>query len=125
MPTAAITAVEPDGYDDTARSLRSGKREANAPGPTSICDALLVDRPGALTFPINQKILSGAVAVSDSEVRIAMKFAFEHLKLVVEPGGAAALAALLAAKINARGKTVAIILSGGNVDPATFAKAIA
>jgi threonine dehydratase len=119
-----LYAVEPEGFDDTARSLNAGERLPNLPGAKSLCDALLVDRPGALTFSVNEKLLAGAVAVNDADVRRAMRFAFEHFKLVVEPGGAAALAALLAAKIETAGKTIAVILSGGNVDPVTFAEAL-
>lgn len=122
FPNAKVYAVEPEGFDDTRRSLAAGERTANAPGAKSICDALLVDKPGALTFEVNRRLLAGAVAVSDAEVRSAMRFAFEHLKLAVEPGGAAALAALLARKTDVAGKTVAIILSGGNVDPGQFAE---
>lgn len=124
-PGIQVYAVEPEGFDDTARSLDAGERLANAAGAKSICDALLVDRPGALTFEVNRKLLAGAAGVSDDQVRSAMRFAFEHLKLVVEPGGAAALAALLAGKIDVTNKSVAVILSGGNVDPALFASAIA
>lgn len=123
-PGIQVYAVEPDGFDDTARSLKSGERVANAAGAKSICDALLVDRPGALTFEVNRRLLAGALTVSDANVRAAMRFAFEHLKLVVEPGGTAALAALLANKANAAGKTVAVILSGGNVDPSQFANVL-
>jgi threonine dehydratase len=120
-PGVQVYAVEPEGFDDTARSLIGGERVANSSGAKSICDALLVDRPGALTFAVNRRLLAGGLAVSDAEVRHAMRFAFEHLKLVVEPGGAAALAALLAKKTDVKGRTVAVILSGGNVDPALFA----
>jgi threonine dehydratase len=81
--------------------------------------------PGELTFAINGRLLAGGLGVSDAEVAAAMRFAFEEMKLVVEPGGAVALAALLASKFDAKGKTVAIVLSGGNVDPALFAKVIA
>jgi threonine dehydratase len=120
-PNIKVYAVEPEGFDDTAKSLKAGKRLSNQPGAKSSCDALLVDQPGALTFSINSQLLAGAAIVSDADVSNAMRFAFEHFKLVVEPGGAAALAALLAQKIDVAGKTVAVILSGGNVDPATFA----
>jgi threonine dehydratase len=123
-PGVKVFAVEPEGFDDTARSLRSGERVANAPGAKSICDALLVDKPGALTFEVNRKLLAGALTVSDAEIRAAMRFAFENLKLVVEPGGAAALAALLTGGVGLRGKSVAVILSGGNVDPALFAETL-
>lgn len=123
-PGTAIYSVEPAGFDDTARSLAAGERLQNEPGALSFCDALLAPTPGALTFPLNQRLLAGGLSVSDAEVTRAMAWAFRHLKLVVEPGGAVALAALLAEKLDFKGKTVGVLLSGGNVDPATFAQAI-
>jgi threonine dehydratase len=117
--------VEPEGYDDHARSLVSGEREhADASSRPSLCDALLTPTPGAMTFPINQRLLAGAIVVSEDEVRAAMAYAFRVLKLVVEPGGAVALAALLAGKLPQSSKRVGIMLSGGNVDPALFAEII-
>jgi threonine dehydratase len=124
FPEIAIYAVEPAGLDDTRRSLEAGARQANAPGATSICDALLVPTPGELTFALNRRLLAGGLAVTDDEVRSAMAFAFRHLKLVVEPGGAVALAAVLSKKLPLEGRTAAVVLSGGNVDPALFAAAI-
>jgi threonine dehydratase len=124
FPGIRVYAVEPDGLDDTRRSLEAGERIANAPGATSICDALLLPTPGELTFAINRELLAGGLTVSDDEVRSAIAFAFRHLKLVLEPGGAAALAAVLSRKLALEGRTVAIVLSGGNVDPALFAEAI-
>jgi len=124
QPSVAVYAVEPQGFDDLSRSLKSGKRETNDPGARSICDALLAPTPGELTFSINSHLLSGGFAVSDDEVRQAMAVAFEDYKLVVEPGGAVALAAVLSGKFPARGKTVAVVCSGGNVDPDVFASAI-
>jgi len=124
IPGIAVYAVEPEGFDDTVRSLAGGQRVSNDPAARSFCDALLVQTPGELTYPINRRLLAGGLVVGDREVAQAMSFAFRVLKLVVEPGGAVALAALLAGKFDARGKTVAIILTGGNVDPATFAQAI-
>jgi threonine dehydratase len=124
FPAIAIYAVEPEGLDDTARSLQVGTRQTNAPGATSICDALLLPTPGELTFAINRRLLTGGLTVSDDEVRSAMAFAFRCLKLVLEPGGAVALAALLAGKLELAGRAAAIVLSGGNVDPALFASAI-
>ena len=124
-PSTAVYAVEPEQSDDTARSLASGVRERNAPGGSLLCDALLTEQPGALTFSINQPRLSGGLVVSDTEVLAAMRFAFAHLKLVVEPGGAVALAALLSGRFDARGRVVGAVLSGGNVDAAVFMRALA
>jgi len=123
-PATEVIAVEPEGWDDTARSLAAGTRLANPPGGSGLCDALMAARPGELTFAINRARLAGAVAVSDGDVLAAMAWAFTHLKLVVEPGGAVALAALLAGRFVARGRTVGVVLSGGNVDPAVFARAL-
>jgi threonine dehydratase len=120
-PDIAITAVEPCDFDDTARSLAAGERHTHAPGATSICDALQAPMPGELTFPVLRANGVDAVGVTDDEVRAAMRFAFAQLKLVVEPGGAVALAALMAGKANAANRTTVVVLSGGNVDPALFA----
>jgi threonine dehydratase len=122
-PATQVIAVEPEGWDDTLRSLAAGVRRA-APGGSLLCDALLAPRPGAMTFAINHRLLAGAVAVTDAEVMAAIAFAFRHLKIVVEPGGAVCLAALLAGKFNAGGRTVGAMLSGGNIDPATFQQAL-
>ncbi len=124
-PGTKVYAVEPEGADDTIRSLASGRREVNAPGFSVLCDALLSLAPGELTFAINMGRLAGGVAVTDDEVLAAIRFAFTHLKLVVEPGGAVCLAALLAGKFDARGQTVGLVLSGGNVDGGVFARALA
>jgi threonine dehydratase len=123
-PGIEIHAVEPAAFDDTRRSLAAGERVANPPGGRSICDALLVPTPGELTFELNRRLLAGGLAVTDDDATRAMSFAFRHLKLVVEPGGAVALAALLSGRFDARGRTVAIMLSGGNVDPELFALAL-
>jgi threonine dehydratase len=119
-----VYAAEPQGFDDTSRSLRSGRRESNDPAARSICDALLAPMPGELTFSINSRLLVGGFAVSDDEVRRAMAVAFSEFKLVVEPGGAVALAAVLSGKYPVRGKTVAVVCSGGNVDPDVFVTAL-
>jgi threonine dehydratase len=120
-PDTDVYLVEPDEFDDTARSMQSGERVANGKTANSICDALLTDRPGEMTFEINRQLARDVLLVSDDEVREAMRFAFRSLKLVVEPGGAVALAALLSGKVDAVGKTTAVVLSGGNVDPEMFA----
>jgi threonine dehydratase len=91
----------------------------------SICDALLTNTPGELTFPINRSLIGRGITVSDAEVARAVRFAFEELKLVVEPGGAVGLAAMLAGKLDLRGKVAVGVLSGGNVDAELFATLIA
>lgn len=123
-PTTIVHPVEPAGWDDTARSLEAGTRLSNPPGGSTLCDALLAKAPGEMTFAINQRLLGAGIAVTDAEVLAAMAFAFRVLKIVVEPGGAVCLAALLAGKFDATGRVVGIVLSGGNVDPATFARAL-
>ncbi|RED53459.1 threonine ammonia-lyase [Aestuariispira insulae] len=120
LPKTELYAVEPAGFDDTVRSLASGTRETNSAGARSFCDALLSPSPGEITFPINQKLLKGAVSVTDEEVTEAVKLAFGQMKLVVEPGGAVGLAAVLAGKIDIRQKTIIVVLSGGNVDAELF-----
>ena len=123
-PKAMLMSAEPEGFDDHARSLRAGKREAHSAEGRTICDALMASIPGEITFAINSRLLTKGVTASDAEVGIAVGFAFRELKLVVEPGGAVGLAALLAGHIDARGKTVVIVLSGGNVDADLYARLI-
>jgi threonine dehydratase len=125
FPQTSLMSAEPEGFDDHARSLRAGKREPHRAEGRTICDALMASIPGELTFAINQRLLSQGVTASDDEVAVAVSFVFRELKLVVEPGGAVGLAALLAGRIAARGKTVVIVLSGGNVDADLFARLIA
>ncbi|WP_421730491.1 threonine ammonia-lyase [Brevundimonas sp.] len=122
-PDTVCHGVEPADYNDTQISLAQGERLTHAPAGGTICDALMTDRPGELTFPINRR-LADILTVTDAEVAEAVRYAFRVLKLVVEPGGAVSLAALLAGKIEAKGLTTAIVLSGGNVDPALFADII-
>jgi threonine dehydratase len=124
FPEIQIFTVEPEGFDDTARSLAAGERVANAKGRQSACDALLAPMPGELTFAVHQRYLAGGLAVSDAEVFRAMAAAFTHLKVVVEPGGAVALAAALSGCFEARGRTVLVMLSGGNVDAGLFAEVL-
>ena len=120
----AIYAVEPEAFDDTARSLTAGRRLANRDeGARSLCDALLAERPGELTFAVNRHLLAGGLTVSDAEALAAIAVAFRLLKLVVEPGGAVGLAAALAERVAGNG-TIAVICSGGNVDPEVFADAV-
>ncbi|MEP9377743.1 threonine/serine dehydratase [Aquabacter sp. CN5-332] len=120
FPNARVVAAEPAGFDDHGRSFRSGQRERNAAASGSFCDALLAPTPGVITFEVSRHLVGEGVTATDAEVAKAISFAFRELKLVVEPGGAVALAALLHGRLDARGKTVAIVLSGGNVDTATF-----
>jgi threonine dehydratase len=121
-PKTKVHSVEPEGFDDYARSLRSGIREKNARTSGSICDALLTPQPGEMTFAMNKGRLAEGYVVSEAEVRRAVRFAFETLKLVVEPGGAVGLAAVLSGKVATNGRNIGIILSGGNVDPKLFAE---
>jgi len=119
-PAAQIFTAEPVGFDDHARSFRSGKREENSAVTGTICDALMALRPGRITFEINRKLVGRGVAVSDDQVAAAVAFAFRELKLVVEPGGAVALAALLSGQLDISGKVAVAVLSGGNIDPELF-----
>jgi threonine dehydratase len=120
LPDAQIYTAEPEGFDDHARSFKSGKRERNPAVTGTICDALMAQSPGKLTFEINRSLVGNGVSVSDEDVARAVAFAFRELKLVVEPGGAVALAALLARKIDVHGKIAVAVLSGGNIDPELF-----
>lgn len=125
FPDARVYTAEPKGFDDFARSLAAGERVRNARAGGSACDALLAPTPGDVTFPLGQRVLAGGVAVSDDEAFAAMRFAFTHLKLVLEPGGAVALAAVLTGRLDVKGRTVAVVLSGGNVDPELYARVLA
>jgi threonine dehydratase len=119
-----VLCVEPEGFDDTRRSLKAGHRLTNAGGARSICDGLQSPSPGVLTFALMRRLLAGGVAVTDAQVQAAMAWAFRHLKLVMEPSGAVALAALLAGLVPTRGRTIAIIVTGGNVDAEMFCQAL-
>jgi threonine dehydratase len=123
-PATDVYTVEPAGFDDFARSLVSGKHEKNPAMSGSICDALMSNSPGKLTFAVAQATIKGGLVITDEEARVAMRFAYHELKMVLEPGGAAALAAVLAGKLPVKGRTIACVLSGGNVDPADFADII-
>lgn len=123
-PGVAIYGVEPETGDDWVQSLARNER-VTIPVPDTIADGMQTTAPGELTFPIVQALCAGVVTVSDAELCAAMRFAFERLKLVIEPSGAAALAAVLNGRVDVRGKRVGITISGGNVDPDVFARCIA
>lgn len=123
-PTTTVHAGEPAGFDDLARSLASGTKQKNEKLSGSICDALLAPTPGDVTFPLAQQVLGPGLVVTDDEVLDAMELAFREFKLVVEPGGAVALAAALTGKLPVKGRAVAVVCSGGNVDHATFKRAL-
>jgi threonine dehydratase len=123
-PNADVMSAEPEGFDDHARSLRSGKREPHRAEGRTICDALMATIPGEITFAINSRLLTKGVTASDAEVGMAVEFAFRELKLVVEPGGAVGLAALLAGHLDARDRNVVVVLSGGNVDADLYARLV-
>ncbi|WIM13412.1 threonine/serine dehydratase [Enhydrobacter sp.] len=123
-PSTTVHAGEPAGFDDMARSLAVGRKQRNARLSGSICDALLAPEPGDVTFPLARKLLGPGLVVTDDEVLDAMEVAFREFKLVVEPGGAVALAAALAGKLPVSGRAVAVVCSGGNVDHDTFRRAL-
>ncbi|MBE0553162.1 MAG: threonine/serine dehydratase [Rhodobacteraceae bacterium] len=122
-PALRVRPAEPEGFDDTARSLAAGTRVRNAAAAGSVCDAIVTPMPGEITFPILQRLCGPGLAVSDEQALHAVALAFTHLRIVVEPGGAVALAAALFAE--GLPDTVICTASGGNVDPAVFAGALA
>src|SRR5436190_24135536 len=118
-PQLSVYGVEPEAGDDTRRSLEEGRRVA-IDVPRTIADGFQVTAPGKLTFEVNRRLLEGVVTVGDHELVAAMAFVFDRCKLVVEPSGAAGVAALLAGKLEVDGRRVGVILSGGNVGLARF-----
>jgi threonine dehydratase len=124
-PETEIWGAEPENFDDTRRSLAAGSRMKADPAGMSICDALMSPMPGELTFAINRKLAAGVVGVPEVAIVQAMRDAAAQLKLVVEPGGAAGFAALSSGEIALSGRTIAVVLSGGNVDLDLFARLIA
>jgi threonine dehydratase len=118
-PHARVVGVEPEAADDTRRSLERGER-VEIPVPATIADGLQVSAPGRLTFEVNRRLVDEIVTVSDAELVEAMRFLFERMKVVAEPSGAAAVAALLASRVSAPRARVAAILSGGNVGARRF-----
>ncbi|MEC8641950.1 MAG: threonine/serine dehydratase [Pseudomonadota bacterium] len=125
MPATKVWAAEPEGFDDTIRSLESGQIVSVDPASRSICDAVVTPSPGEITFAINRTTLAGGFAVSDELVLQVMATAFKHLKLVIEPGGAVALAAALDGRLPSGTDCAVAVASGGNVDPEMFARALA
>jgi len=123
-PRLPVFACEPEGFDDTGRSLAAHRRLGIVAGATTVCDGLMAPTPGRLTFALNDRQLAGGIALSDDEVFAAMAYGFQVLKLVLEPSGAVTLAALLSGKFQGRGLTVGIVCSGGNVDPEVYARAL-
>jgi threonine dehydratase len=124
-PRLRARPVEPEGFDDTARSLAAGQVLRNARATGSICDAILTPEPGGITFPIMQRLCGPGLAVPDADCLRAMDAAFQRLRIVAEPGGAVALAAALWHGESLRGDTVVAVVSGGNVDAGLFCRALA
>jgi threonine dehydratase len=123
-PGIRVVGVEPAAGDDTRRSLAAGER-VRIDVPSTIADGLQATEPGELTFEVNRRLVDEVVAVTDDEILDAMLFLFDRLKLVAEPSGAVGIAALLGAKLDARGRSVGVVLSGGNVGAARFAELVA
>lgn len=121
-PQTKVYAAEPALFDDTRRSLAAGQRIANPVGQRTICDAIMTPIPNDVTFPINLDLLAGGVTASDADVRNAMRFAFEHFKIVTEPGAVVGLAAVLNGQIDIKHRTIATIITGGNIDATRFAE---
>ena len=120
-PKTQVYAAEPTLFADTCRSLAAGERLANPVGQRTICDAIMTPTPNEVTFPINLDLLAGGVTASDADVRMAMRFAFEHFKIVTEPGAVVGLAAVLNGQVPIKNRTVATVITGGNIDHARFA----
>lgn len=123
-PRTRVIAVEPQGFDGTGLSLGAGTRVTAKAKELSIADSLMAPSPGIVPFAILSQCKAGAVAVSDDALMRAVAYGVRHLKLVIEPGGSAALAAFLAGAFNAKGKTIALVLSGGNIDPETLQRCL-
>jgi threonine dehydratase len=123
-PDAKVAGVEPENFDDHARSRAAGERVAVSGTATTLCDSLMAPTPGELTWSITGRQVDDFIVVSEDDVAHAISYAFKHMKLVVEPGGVVALAALLQGKLDVAGATVAVILSGGNIDATTFCRCL-
>ncbi|MHB2263679.1 threonine ammonia-lyase [Aliihoeflea sp. PC F10.4] len=123
-PRTEVWGVEPENFDDLARSLAAGEKRANQSNSTTICDALSARTTGDLTFAILRDHLSGVVTVSEAAVLEAMRFAFEEFRVVLEPGGAAPLASVLSGRFPLKGRSVVVVASGSNVDASLFSRAL-
>lgn len=119
-PKTETWIAEPEHYDETWASIVSGEKRRADSTKKTLCDAIATPAPGDLTLPVMRRLVRGGATVTDEDVSAAIAFAFKYLKLVVEPGGAAALAAVLTGAVDAKGKTVGVVLSGGNIDPGLF-----
>jgi threonine dehydratase len=124
FPACDIWAAEPEGFDDHKKSLAAGARVANDRRSGSLQDAIITPMPGAMTFPLNQQQLAGAVTASDDDTLDALAFIWKHLKLVAEPGGATAFASILNGQVDTRNRTTVVLITGGNVDSAVFKQAL-
>jgi len=120
-PQTPVFAAEPELFDDTLRSLKAGAPVANPKGQRTICDAIMTRIPNTVTFPINHALLAGGVTANDAEVREAMRFAYQHFKIVTEPGAVVGLAAVLSGRVDIKNRSVATVITGGNIAPARFA----
>jgi threonine dehydratase len=123
-PAMTVRPVEPEGFDDTARSLATGSIQTNTGPQVGLCDAIITPAPGDITFPIMRRLCGPGLVVSDDQTRAAMRAAFTRLKLVAEPSGAVALAAALFHADKIAGDTIIATISGGNVDAALFAQVL-
>ena len=123
-PVTEVYAAEPALFDDTRRSLAAGNRVPNPKGRRTICDAIMTPIPGEMTFSINRDLLAGGVTATDDEVRGAMRFAFEHFKIVTEPGAVVGLAAILSGQVSIKNRVVATVITGGNIDAERFAQLV-
>ena len=124
QPAIRVIGVEPEAGDDTKRSLAAGER-VTIPVPRTIADGQAASIPGELTFSINRRLVDGVVLVTDDQIRAAMRFAFERMRIVMEPSGATGLAALLSGGVDRLPGRVGVIVSGGNIDAARFAELVA
>jgi len=120
-PQTKVYAAEPALFNDTQRSLAAGERVANPKGIRTICDSIMTPIPGEMTFGINGQLLAGGVTATDEEVRDAMRFAFDHFRIVTEPGAVVGIAAVLNGQVPIKGQTVVTVITGGNIDRARFA----